>query len=97
VKVLVLPWDPRSKFTGNDMILDANHDDICKPSERWDPGYQKLLEILESFLGEDDKDHKSTSAVNSSTSRKDSKRSMFSKRSIGTYLVHSFAGLWAID
>ncbi|CAM6037316.1 unnamed protein product [Sphagnum compactum] len=79
-KVLVLPWDSGSKFTGNDMILDANHDDICKPSERWDPGYQKLLEILEGILGEDNNDHTSTSAVNSSTSRKDSERSMSSKR-----------------
>jgi hypothetical protein len=96
-KVLVLPWDPGSKFEGNDMVLDANHDDICKPSERWDPGYQKLLEILERILGEDDNDHTSTSAVNSSTSRKDSKSSMSSKRSIGTYLVHSFVSLWAID
>ncbi len=97
MKVLVLPWDSGSKFTGNGMILDANHDDICKPSERWDPGYQKLLEILELILGEDDNDHTSTSAVNSSTSRKDSKRSRFLKRSIGTYLVHRFPSLWAID
>jgi len=29
---------------------EANHVDICKPSSKGDPGYQKLLEILELFL-----------------------------------------------
>jgi hypothetical protein len=46
-KVLVLP---DSKLPGHIMTLEANHVDICKPSSKGDPGYQKLLEILELFL-----------------------------------------------
>ncbi|CAK9263479.1 unnamed protein product [Sphagnum jensenii] len=49
-KVLVVPWNSVSELTGHIMTLQANHVDICKPSSKGDPGYQKLLEILELFL-----------------------------------------------
>jgi hypothetical protein len=52
VKVVVVPWASVVELTGNSMILEANHVDICKPLTKQDKGYQKLLEILEMILEE---------------------------------------------
>ncbi len=46
----MVPWTSVSELTGHIMTLEANHVDICKPSSKGDPGYQKLLEILELSL-----------------------------------------------
>jgi pimeloyl-ACP methyl ester carboxylesterase len=50
-KVLVVPWTSATQLTrNNNMTLDANHIDICKPYSKNDAGYRKLVEILELIM-----------------------------------------------
>ncbi|CAM6055746.1 unnamed protein product [Sphagnum tenellum] len=49
-EVLVVPLASVTKLAGHSMIVKANHVDICKPANKGDPGYEKLLEILEMIL-----------------------------------------------
>jgi len=50
----VVPWASATQLThNNNMSLDANHIDICKPHSENDAGYKKLVEILEIIMGGD--------------------------------------------
>lgn len=50
----MVPWASVVELTGKSMILEANHVDICKPITKQDKGYQKLLEILEMIMEENE-------------------------------------------
>jgi hypothetical protein len=48
---LVVPWASATQLTrNNNMSLDANHIDICKPHSKTDEGYMKLMGILELIM-----------------------------------------------
>ncbi|CAM6027515.1 unnamed protein product [Sphagnum balticum] len=65
-EVLVVPLASVTKLAGHSMIVNANHVDICKPATKGDPGYEKLLEILETILVPDSNYHMSTSTMKQS-------------------------------
>ncbi len=66
------------------MTVKANHVDICKPATKGDPGYQKLLEILEMILLLDSNYHMSTSAMKQSAGSTAAKSSIKSENLSGT-------------
>jgi len=80
LKVLVVPLASVTKLAGHSMIVKANHIDICKPATKGDPGYQKLLEILEMILVLD----MSTSAMKHSAGSTAAKSSIKSENLSGT-------------
>jgi hypothetical protein len=84
LKVLVVPLASVTKLAGHSMIVKANHVDICKPATKGDPGYEKLLEILEMILVPDSNDHMSTSAMKQSARSTAAKSSIESKNLSGT-------------
>ncbi len=47
----MVPWASATQLSrNNNMSLDANHIDICKPHSKNDEGYTKLVEILELIM-----------------------------------------------
>jgi hypothetical protein len=54
MQVLVVPAASAIELTAhNNVSLQANHVEICKPPSKENLGYVKLLEIIKSIRGED--------------------------------------------
>jgi hypothetical protein len=54
MQVLVVPQASAIQLTGhNNVSLQANHVEICKPPSRESLGYAKLLEIIKFIRGDD--------------------------------------------
>ncbi len=47
----MVPWASATQLTrNNNMTLDANHIDICKPHSKNDAGYSKLVDVLDHIM-----------------------------------------------